>query len=209
MLIYRVKNVLNNKVYIGKWNHPTVDQRWRLHKSAVKRGSSYYFHRALRKYGFDAFQIEVIDKADSPTRLSELEIAYIALYQSNDPEKGYNMTSGGEGTSGFKMSEERKKWKSVHSKKFWNDPEYRILQTKSHQEWWTPERREKQAKLQSTKTGEISPRSRKVRCVCTGEVFSSVTSAVSSFGLKKASNLSTAISQGKRFKKKVWEYVEP
>lgn len=142
MLIYRVTNTVNGKVYIGKWSHPTVDQRWRLHKSAAKRESPLYFHRAIRKYGVDSFKVEVIDRtAKTKEELSELEKSYIALHQSNDSEKGYNLTLGGEGTPGFKMSEVWKKWKSGHSKRFWSDPDYRALQTRSHQEWWTPQRR--------------------------------------------------------------------
>jgi hypothetical protein len=208
MLIYRVTNTVNDKVYIGKWSHPTVDHRWRLHKSAAKKGSPYYFHRALRKYGFDAFKVEVIDRAGTGEELADMEKKYISLYQSNNPVLGYNMTIGGEGTSGFKMPEEWKKWKSGHSKRFWSDPDYCALQTRSHQEWWTPQRRADQSKLQATKTGLASPRSRKVRCINTGETFDSVNLAVASFGLKKGSNLSFAIRQGKKFREKDWEYAK-
>lgn len=140
MLVYRVTNTVNGKVYIGKWSHSTPDLRWRLHKSAAKRGSPYYFHRAIRKYGLDAFT-EVIHRAKTPEELSAMETFFIVLHQSHVPVNGYNnMTLGGEGRLG-PMPGEWKKWKSGHSKKFWSDPEYRAKQSLAHKNWWTQERR--------------------------------------------------------------------
>jgi group I intron endonuclease len=233
MLIYRVTNTVNGKVYIGKWSHPTPDHRWRLHKSAAKSGSPYYFHRAIRKYGSDAFKVEVIDRAKTPEELSEMEKQYIASYQSNDPEKGYNMTLGGEGHNGWKASEAWKQWKSGHSKKFWADPVYRAKQTKSHQEWWTPERRKVNAEqLQLRRASGNDPRkgtgkgpgtgkkhsvetrallsalkNKPVRCLGTNEVFPSLTHAVERLG-GCTTNLSRAIRHNGRFFGKRFEYAQ-
>lgn len=55
------------------------------------------FYAALHKYGWDSFVWEEIAKAPSRNELIQLEQNYIAQYQSNKKEFGYNLTSGGDG----------------------------------------------------------------------------------------------------------------
>ena len=51
----------------------------------------------MRKYGLDNFKIEVIDDtAKDIQELGKLERKYIKLYNSTDPNYGYNITCGGE-----------------------------------------------------------------------------------------------------------------
>ena len=50
----------------------------------------------MRKYGIENFTIEEIDKANSFKELGELERKYIKEYNSQNPDKGYNITAGGE-----------------------------------------------------------------------------------------------------------------
>ena len=50
----------------------------------------------MRKYGIENFTIEEIDKANSFKELGELEKKYIKEYNSQNPDKGYNITAGGE-----------------------------------------------------------------------------------------------------------------
>lgn len=50
----------------------------------------------MRKYGVHNFIIEEIDSTDDFKKLGELERYYIKLYDSQNPEKGYNITAGGE-----------------------------------------------------------------------------------------------------------------
>lgn len=67
-----------------------------MHLAAVRRGSQYHFHRAIRKYGADAFRLEVIYTAKTTAELTAMETFFIVLYQSHKPENGYNMTLGGD-----------------------------------------------------------------------------------------------------------------
>lgn len=64
------------------------------------------FHKALRKYGWNNFskyilyQTEVYPYSDESKEklkniLDEKEIEFIAYYNSNDLEYGYNLTKGG------------------------------------------------------------------------------------------------------------------
>ena len=50
----------------------------------------------MRKYGIDKFTIEEIDRVNSFKELGELERKYIKQYNSQNPDKGYNITAGGE-----------------------------------------------------------------------------------------------------------------
>nr|DAV02801.1 MAG TPA: intron associated endonuclease [Bacteriophage sp.] len=50
----------------------------------------------MRKYGLDNFSIKQIDSTDDFEELGRLERYYIKKYNSQSPEKGYNLTAGGE-----------------------------------------------------------------------------------------------------------------
>lgn len=95
MVIYKITNTVNGKVYIGK-TIKTMEKRWVRHKSlSFKKKTPLYL--ALQKYGFESFLIEEIDKASTLEELNEKEKQWITHYQSKDREKGYNMTDGGDG----------------------------------------------------------------------------------------------------------------
>lgn len=108
MLIYEVTNRKNGKVYIGKWRGESAQRRWAQHVSEAKRGGDRYLCRAIRKYDSDVFAVEVIYRAKTDDELSKMETFFIILHQSHRPENGYNMTLGGDGTVGWKHSEETK-----------------------------------------------------------------------------------------------------
>ncbi len=108
MLIYRVTNTVNGKVYIGK-TVTTLGRRWTYHKYQAKVGGGCpHFGAAIRKYGPQGFMVEPLHTADTAEDLSRLEIQEIATHHSNDPSQGYNLTAGGEGLVGFHHSEKTK-----------------------------------------------------------------------------------------------------
>lgn len=61
---------------------------------------------AIRKYGWDAFEHEILETDLTQDEAQRKEREYIELYQTNDRSKGFNLTAGGEGVLGLKMSEE-------------------------------------------------------------------------------------------------------
>jgi len=120
MLIYRAVNKINGKSYIGKTEKPLATRReW--HLASVKQQSKFAFHRALAKYGIESFDWHVIDIANNLKELNSKEQHYIELYESFGP-KGYNLTAGGEGQSGWIPSDEtRAKWSAQRKGKDpWN-----------------------------------------------------------------------------------------
>jgi hypothetical protein len=93
MIVYKITNKINGKVYIGQ-TILVLNQRWAKHKSDTKRGSNCSIHNALRKYGFDNFTIEEIDGANNQTELNYKEYLQIHLNNSLYPS-GYNLKTGG------------------------------------------------------------------------------------------------------------------
>jgi len=112
--IYLVRNKVNMKGYIGCTNF-TLERRRLEHEKSAGNGSKTAFHRALRKYGPDAFEWKVIMKCEDENDLNESEIASIATLGTKTPN-GYNMTDGGEGIIGYIFSIEDR-WKMSQAQK--------------------------------------------------------------------------------------------
>ena len=95
MIIYKITNKLNNKVYIGLTTQ-SLEKRWISHKAEGKRGNKKPLYAEIRKYGIENFIIEEIDHATSLEELGELERKYIKQFDSTNRNNGYNLTYGGE-----------------------------------------------------------------------------------------------------------------
>lgn len=96
-LIYKITNTINNKVYIG-YTSGTIQHRWREHvNAAISCNSPYPFHKAIRKYGFNNFNIQQIEEVADKKSAMEREKYWIQYYRSYTKwNKGYNATLGGE-----------------------------------------------------------------------------------------------------------------
>jgi len=105
MFIYAIRNKTNGKVYIGKTER-SLNRRWKQHLCEANRGMGFRLHRAIRKYGADAFTVSLLSTAATRDQLKELERDFIVKYCSINPNLGYNLTDGGDGLGGFKHSTE-------------------------------------------------------------------------------------------------------
>jgi group I intron endonuclease len=103
--VYQAKNKIDGKCYIGK-TLTTLEKRKRTHLVSVKNNSKYYFHQALKKYGPEEFEWSVLEDSDNNDTLCEKEQEFIKFYKTKVPY-GYNLTDGGEGTSGYKLTKEQ------------------------------------------------------------------------------------------------------
>lgn len=103
MIIYKITNLINGKIYIGKTKK---DLKWRIRKHI--RENKYYVARALNKYGLESFEISVIDNADTRKVVNEKERYWIKFYDCRSP-KGYNCTKGGDGNDNPRSEETREK----------------------------------------------------------------------------------------------------
>ena len=107
--IYLATNKINGKIYIGKTKN-TIAIRWSQHKCEAKRLiPNVYFIRALNKYGPDNFDVIQLEECDN-SLLNEREKYYIALYNSNNKDIGYNSTMGGDGAEKYNFDIIYKLW---------------------------------------------------------------------------------------------------
>ena len=90
MIIYKITNIKNNKVYIGQTIRPIKDRFRRHINDAINNKLNTHFARAIRKYGKDNFVIEEIDRAKTKEELNLKEQFWIREYDSIN--KGYNET---------------------------------------------------------------------------------------------------------------------
>lgn len=91
MCIYKITNKVTGKVYIGKTKRCAY-WRWVEHRVKAKKDNTY-LARSLVKYGFDNFDFEVIDIAETEESLLVKEAFYIGYFNSKAPV-GYNLTGG-------------------------------------------------------------------------------------------------------------------
>ena len=71
--IYKITNKINGKVYIGQTVRP-AEHRFNRHiNDAMHNVLDTHFARAIRKYGPDSWQLEVIDNATTQDELNQKE----------------------------------------------------------------------------------------------------------------------------------------
>ena len=113
--IYRILNKLNGKSYIGQTIADNPKKRWNTHKSnCTKEKHQEHLYRAIRKHGFENFDFIILCICKKE-ELSQLECKYIRDYNTFGL-MGYNMTSGGEGSRDYKVTEETRKKISLSGK---------------------------------------------------------------------------------------------
>jgi group I intron endonuclease len=107
--IYKLTCKINGKIYVGK----SVDINRRI-KDHKRGRDGYLFKRAIKKHGWDSFDLEILeivknfDKLKDNSSLLDREAYYIELFDSTNLEKGYNLCKHSNDTTGTHLSEEHK-----------------------------------------------------------------------------------------------------
>jgi group I intron endonuclease len=113
-VIYKITSP-SNKVYVGK----TYDLRKRInaHKCATKYGKNILLHNSIRKYGWDAHSLEIIEEVED-VLMNEREVYWVERLKTYcyENKQGLNMTKGGEGQRSTWMH--KTELRSYFSKKF-------------------------------------------------------------------------------------------
>lgn len=105
MHIYKWTHKLTGKCYIGQSIQDPNQRRLEHINDSKYTTKTYHFHNALRKYGIEAFDWEVIDTAKSLDELNQLEEKYVYEYDSIN--NGYNIRQPGNNKKHSKESIER------------------------------------------------------------------------------------------------------
>lgn len=109
MIIYKITNLINGKIYVGK----------QLRENNLYFGSGKLILKAIKKYGIENFKKEILEKCKTSRKLCNAEKFWIKKLNSQNKEIGYNITSGGEGfESNHKQSSKEKIRKWFKNKKY-------------------------------------------------------------------------------------------
>jgi hypothetical protein len=110
------------KQYVGITTR-SVNRRMTGHKTAARLGSPYPLHAAIRKYGFESMRVETLHPSRDIEELRALEVSAVAERNTFAPF-GYNLTAGGEGTTGHIVSDEHRAAIAARLCEKWKDPEF-------------------------------------------------------------------------------------
>lgn len=207
--VYMHTNRFNGKKYIGiTGQKPT--RRWHNGWGYVECPA---FFNAIKKYGWDAFQHEILYTELTREQAAQLEVEMIAKYQTQNPEKGYNLSEGG--THPVMTAETRAKMgASRKGRVVTAETRQKISNTlKGH--GFAPETLEKMSTAKKGKKLTLEERQRlsavnsiPVLCVETGVVYPSAAAAA-----KAVSTSAARISECRRGKRHTaggyhWRYTD-
>jgi len=102
--VYIHINKTNGKMYVGITGK-APELRWQNGKGY---SNNKYFSNSINKYGWYGFEHEIIASNLNKNEAKKFEILLISKLETMDRSKGYNLTAGGEGISGYKFSDEFK-----------------------------------------------------------------------------------------------------
>lgn len=200
-----------------------IKKRWKSGKGYKK---NKHFTNSINKYGWDNFTHEILFNNLTEAEAKLLEQCYIALYDTTNQDKGYNITLGGEGSNGLKRSEETKQ-KMREAQKGENNSFYGKKHTKetikkmseSHKrENLTKETikkisetnrgknnsmygkhhtEEAKQKMSEAKKGKNNTRSRNIICITTNRIFFTIAEGAEYYNIKCPSSI-TECCKGKK-----------
>lgn len=112
MVVYKITNLINSKIYIGQTTR-TLKRRWNQHCN--KNTGCCAIKNAIQKYGKENFVIESIEVCYSQQELDIKEKYWVNFYNSLSPN-GYNLKTGGE--HAIYSLEARKKMSEIRKGRF-------------------------------------------------------------------------------------------
>lgn len=111
--VYIHTNKINGKMYVGQTGREPKT-RWGKKGGGYKRNPRFY--SAIKHYGWDNFEHEIIASHLTKEEADNFEKILIKELGTMNPDKGYNLTKGGEGLLGYVPSEERRRKLSEFAK---------------------------------------------------------------------------------------------
>lgn len=209
MIIYCITNKLNGKQYVGQTVR-SLEERYSEHC----RKLNTVVGKAIKKYGKENFNIEILDSSLIIDDLNDKETYWIKEKNTIIPN-GYNLCYGGNSTLGYthknesklKMSTTKKRLGNmVGEKNHFHGKKHTAETRRKMSDSWTDERKKHLAEM--SRERNMRNQAVKVKNVTTGEVFNSIKEAAEKFDLK-STNITRVCRGGRKsaggFE---WEYVE-
>lgn len=208
MIIYRIKNLQNGKVYIGQTKRP-LKERLAEH---LKQSSNSVVGKDMKNLGLANFLVDIIEECTDQEELDKAEKKWIAMEDCVEPN-GYNQCQGGLlNTTGYHHKEEAKaamRKAKQYSYLGNSNPFYGKHHSNEQRERWSQLRKGmghvSEAGLKNIRASHFTA---KVRCVETGEVFNSITEAATKYGITPTHISRVCRGKRKRTGGYHWEYIK-
>ena len=221
----------SGKRYIGQ-TCQTTNRRWRNGNGYV---NNTYFYRAIKKYGWDSFEHNIIQMCKTLDEANKAEAELIARYKTNDPAHGYNISGGNDGSG--KVSESTRRLMSeIRKGKFAgaNNPNYGRKHTEKERQTMSQKAKEYFSSHASPRLGvkatqatrerlSISrknsikaqesiarlnkSKAKKVRCIETGVVYCSTHEVERETGFRQGNIAAACRGEYEKSYGFHWEYV--
>lgn len=165
--VYCHINRINGKRYVGITKQDPK-RRWENNGKGYKNG---YFKHAIDKYGWEEFTHEILFTNLTEDEAKAKEKYLIAKWDLTNPNKGYNLTLGGEGRCGAHLSDDAKlKISLANTGRTWTDEHRKLHSNLLRGKKFTSEHRKK---LFEANRCNFKP----VVCIETGIVYDNVSMA--------------------------------
>ena len=210
-IIYMIRNKINNKIYFGQ---TTLTMGKRYGYNIESNTHNQHLKSSILKYGIENFEIvEQFDVAYSKEELDLLEDMYIKIYNTTNPNNGYNKKYGGANGKHTKETCE-KIGKSVsgtnngfYGKHHTEETKLKLSEANKGKTPWSNRTHTEESKnkisesKKGTQVGAENPRANKVICLNNKQIFDCAKDAGIWSGSKNHKNYGSAIigcCRGKR-----------
>jgi group I intron endonuclease len=127
--VYKIYNRIDNKCYIG--SSTNILDRLLTHNNKCH---NYLLRKALREIGRNNFFFCILELVYKGKQLRERENFYIQLYDSTNPEKGYNIVrNAGESIEHLSAKKSKNRNEISNSRSFYD---FRNLEAASREALW-------------------------------------------------------------------------
>lgn len=129
--IYIIKNFANGKYYVGQTVQSSQERFSQHIREAFAKGRKEYDYclsRGIRKYGKESFDFAILADKVPIDDLDLIEEHYIDMYQTTNPQYGYNMSIGHRDTANFKKYHAMKKKEEEHFEEITDEDIERMLE---------------------------------------------------------------------------------
>lgn len=212
--IYLTTNLITGKIYVGQKRYERQNKIAEPFPSY--KGSGRKLLQSIKKHGKENFKRTILCWCLNQQSLDDLEMCFIKMYDSMNPDVGYNLVSGGqslvpiemrENTSGENNPNYGNKWTEEQKKRLSDLAKLRDVSGANNPNYgkkWSKEKRDAMSKRQTgVYAGTKNPRATKILCVETGEVFDMINLVAEREGIK-APYTSTCIKLGKKINGKTY-----
>ena len=189
--VYMWINTKNGKRYIGTTG-TTMEKR--AGKDGYHYKGSPRFYSAIQKYGFDSFICTILEDDLTKDEAAEKERMYITMYNTMNPDIGYNLQDGG--FPAFEHdSRDRAEKISATLKAERSSSEYRQIMSNRMQKVWDDPIRRAEIIAKRNKACPNGARSKPVYCETLHKQYPNQKTLAAVLGITK-SHISASLKRG-------------